>query len=129
MIKEADWQKNYWKSEYRRLPDIIKTKNVNMDGSDTTLFKGYFKNGVKHSIGMEIYNTDQVFYGNFHNGQKEGEGIYRGINASMFNGSYLDDMKHGHGIQISEGGIKYEGQWQQNQKHGQGVETNLKNSD
>ena len=47
-----------------------------MEGHNLKYFKGYFKNGLKHSIGIEIYNTDQIFYGYFENGFKEGEGVY-----------------------------------------------------
>ena len=48
------------------------------EGHDTKYYNGFFKDGMKHGIGQEVYYTNQLFFGHFFKGHKNGPGIYQG---------------------------------------------------
>lgn len=128
----------------------IKNKKYHGNGTiyynDTgNLYKGHFKDGLKHGLGeFQFYNGDK-YIGNFYQGEIQGIGKYISTNGyiyegeftigSMFgkghlydinneliyDGEFLNSFPHGFGISYIKNQISYVGYWNQNFYNGHGI--------
>lgn len=109
------------------------------------LYKGKFKDGLKHGYGeLQFYNGDKyigefyqdlqhgkgkyitnngfTYIGNFSVGSLIGNGeIYDINNELIYSGEFLNSLPHGFGISYLNGNIIYVGNWNQNYYHGYGL--------
>jgi hypothetical protein len=109
------------------------------------LYKGQFKEGLKHGIGeFQFYNGDK-YIGNFYQDEIHGNGkyiltngyIYEGDftigsmlgkgqmydvnNELIYDGEFLNSLPHGFGISYINKQIEYIGNWNQNFYNGYGI--------
>lgn len=127
-------------------------KNQKFDGNGTLyynesgdLYKGQFKNGLKHGQGeLQFYNGDKyvgefyqdqqhgngkftsnngyIYIGNFSIGTLLGNGEIRNINDELiYEGEFLNSLPHGFGISYINQTVSYVGNWNQNNYHGYGL--------
>ena len=135
-----------------KLSYVGQMKNQKFDGEGTLyynntgdLYKGNFKDGMKHGLGeLQFYSGDKyigeffqdqqhgkgkyisnngyIYNGNFSFGTLLGNGEIRDINNELiYEGEFLNSLPHGFGISYVNGSISYVGKWNQNYYHGHGL--------
>ena len=109
------------------------------------VYKGEFKNGLKHGFGELHYYSGDKYIGEFYQDVIQGNGkyinnngyIYEGqftfgsllgdgkiFNVSdelLYEGEFLNSLPHGFGKSYLNGTINYIGMWHQNYYHGYGL--------
>jgi len=88
------------------------------------VYKGQFKNGLKHGKGKWSKGEGDekcTFEGNYVKGKKEGYGEFRWASGNFYRGEYLDDERHGYGEMYWVDGSLYKGSWIKGIQHGQGI--------
>jgi len=128
----------------------IKNEKFHGDGTlyyneTGNLYKGKFKNGLKHGFAEMLYYNGDKYIGEFYLGELHGKGKYFNNNGYIcesvfsvgtllghgtmydingdliYEGEFLNSFPHGLGISYSNGKVLYVGKWNQNLYHGYGL--------
>ena len=84
------------------------------------IFKGYWKNGLKHGHGREIMNQS-IYNGDYYNGYRHGKGIQTRFDGQViYNGEWQYDKRHGKGTIYMKNNDVYEGEFVDNLREGIG---------
>lgn len=78
-----------------------------------SIYKGYWKDNLRHGIGSFTWNDKEYYEGSFVNGKREGYGEYHWKNGEIYKGYWKNDMRHGNGkLYKKNGKLKKEGFWE-----------------
>ena len=88
--------------------------------TNSSIFKGYFKNNLPNGWGIYDHHTNGVFKGEYSNDQPNGYGIYTHITDSVYEGDWKNERQDGIGIEKWTNGSTYIGEFNQGKKHGIG---------
>ena len=106
-------------------------------------YRGQWKNGMLHGIGMYTEVWGGVYIGEYKNNLGNGKGKYFLKDGTIFEGDFKNDLAHGKinyisaygdviegdfkehkvngfAIEIQENGVRYEGEWKNDLYHGKG---------
>lgn len=129
-----------WINESTKRPDGVGIK-VHKKSS---MYEGYFKDGLCHGLGRGITSRGEVYQGMFdcdemdgfgmfywpdgriyegmfEGGKKMGEGRYFWPNGQVYEGEFKNDNCAGQGTLYYPDGKRYEGGWKEGNKHGKGT--------
>ena len=87
------------------------------------IYEGYWKNGLRHGEGSEIFSNKNRFEGTYLNGKPEGNGVYYWKTGEIYEGSWKNGLKHGNGIFKGVNNECYIGEWKNSKPDGRGVHT------
>lgn len=109
------------------------------------LYKGTFKNGLKHGLGEFHYYNGDKYIGEFYKDEMHGKGKYINNNGYtyegnftlgtlldegkifnvngelLYEGEFINSLPHGFGISYINNTVSYVGMWNQNMYHGHGL--------
>lgn len=78
-----------------------------------SIYKGYWKDNLRHGIGVFSWEDKEFYEGSFVNGKREGYGEYHWKNGEVYKGYWKNDMRHGKGSLYKKNGkLKKEGIWE-----------------
>lgn len=78
-----------------------------------SVYKGYWKDNLRHGIGVFTWSDNEYYEGSFVEGKREGYGEYHWKNGEVYKGYWKDDMRHGKGsLYRKNGKLKKEGIWE-----------------
>jgi hypothetical protein len=123
-----------------------KNGNGFFEWKDGAFYKGGFKNGIRHDIGLEFFSNGEIFNGTyvnderqnganffgtstnglvylgpFENGKIAGSGTYYWRTRAMYEGPFRNGGLNGQGTYYYPDGEKYNGEWKDGLKHGIGT--------
>ena len=76
-----------------------------------SLYRGQYKNGLKHGAGLIYWENGNTYYGQFSENKVNGIGVMIYKDGSTYSGQWRDDRANGQGIFRDEEGVMYDGQW------------------
>jgi hypothetical protein len=146
MAKAADVRYHGWSAELvkeRWLNGQVKDGTGEFMHANGALYKGDFKNGIKHGKGWirfndgttydgdwlegkrtgkaALYWSHQEYYlGEFLNGELHGQGRYQYANGNRFDGNWLNGAREGQGSFHWANGDHYFGEWKADKRSGYG---------
>lgn len=88
--------------------------------SDSSSYKGEFKNGKQHGVGEYNYSTGSVYNGEWKNGERNGKGVYKNIGGEIYEGEFVNDLYNGQGKYTWPSGSYYIGSFVNNMFDGEG---------
>jgi hypothetical protein len=81
--------------------------------STGSIYKGDWKNNLRHGKGKFEWIDGQVYEGDFKMGKKTGFGIYKWPSGERYEGYWNDDKRNGNGKLFDrDGNLKYDGMWE-----------------
>ena len=93
-----------------------KGTSISPDGSR---YKGEFKNGNKHGLGIEYASNGKPTYsGEWRNGMRHGFGVYSHDGGQKYEGEWVNNEESGFGIYTFPTGERYEGLWRDGKRNG-----------
>lgn len=88
--------------------------------SDSSSYKGEFKNGKQHGVGEYYYSTGSVYKGEWKNGDRHGKGVYKNIGGEIYEGDFVNDLYNGQGKYTWPSGSYYIGSFVNSMFDGEG---------
>ena len=85
-----------------------------------SIYKGIFKNGLRHGKGIWTNPAGNKFEGMYENNRKNGNGIFEWCSGNVYRGDYFDDLRHGLGEMYWGNGSWYRGYWKYGHQEGEG---------
>jgi hypothetical protein len=85
---------------------------VYSEGGD--LYKGEFKDGMRHGYGIQTWADGDRYEGEFRNDKSHGLGVYTWAFGDRYDGRVKNNKMHGLGIYTFKNGEQHEGQWRNN---------------
>jgi uncharacterized coiled-coil protein SlyX len=77
-----------------------------------SLYRGGWRNNMRHGEGEFEWPDGDKYAGEFANGQIEGEGTYYWKSGERYEGTFTNNRRNGSGILFDQdGNIKFKGQW------------------
>lgn len=77
-----------------------------------SVYKGYWKDNLRHGVGVFTWSDKEYYEGSFVEGKREGYGEYHWKNGEVYKGYWKNDMRHGKGSLYKKNGkLKKEGVW------------------
>lgn len=87
-------------------------KGVGIFWESGSLYKGEWKDNLRHGRGIFQWKDGELYEGEFRNDRREGYGIYRWKNGEYYEGQWLNDMRHGNGTLYDKNNkVKFQGLW------------------
>jgi hypothetical protein len=84
-------------------------------------YKGAFKNGLKHGLGvMLFYKANARYEGFWREGRMDGKGLYSWADGKRHEGMWINGERSGLGIMTWPNNDKYDGMFVKNKQHGSG---------
>ena len=74
-------------------------------------YKGGFKNGKRHGLGVYVWTNGDRYQGDFRDGKFSGRGVWIGANGDRYEGDFRNDSFSGRGIFFLANGSECRGQW------------------
>jgi len=75
------------------------------------VYKGYWKNGMRHGEGTQIWPDGARYEGFWRKNKAHGKGKFWHVDGDVFEGEWKDDKANGYGVYTHVNGAKYEGYW------------------
>jgi hypothetical protein len=85
---------------------------VYSEGGD--LYKGEFKDGMRHGYGIQTWADGDRYEGEFRNDKSHGLGVYTWAFGDRYDGRVKNNKMHGLGVYTFKNGEQHEGQWRNN---------------
>lgn len=110
------------------LDGLANGEGIFSQNNGNLLYKGSFKDDLRHGNGEEIYKDDgSIFNGEFYSGKKI-KGKFQWKDGSYYIGEFNDDKFSGNGCYYWKEGRVYNGTWLNGQMNGKGLFTYLNGS-
>jgi len=88
------------------------------------VYTGYFKNGLKHGNGKQVWPSGKIEEGEWKKNVKDGPMVITFPHGGKFVGFYKNDKAHGSNCTYEDDtGYSYKGDFEDGKKHGKGVRT------
>ena len=80
------------------------------------VFKGSYKDNLRHGMSTLTYPDGAYYHGMYFEGKRDGHGVYRYSNSDVYIGEWSNNMKHGQGTYIfADSQSRLLGQWERGQ--------------
>uniref|UniRef100_A0A7S3J447 Uncharacterized protein n=1 Tax=Euplotes harpa TaxID=151035 RepID=A0A7S3J447_9SPIT len=106
-----------YKTDYAE--DFGECIGANKDGCKW-IYVGQFKKDseTRHGIGIQVWDTGDIYEGEYKDGNKHGRGRYIYSNGASYEGEYKDGNRHGQGVYVYPSGNKAVGEWKEDYEEG-----------
>lgn len=92
--------------------DYANGKGVGLFWESGSLYKGDWKDNMRHGRGIFQWKDGERYEGEYRNDRREGYGVYHWKNGERYEGQWLNDMRHGNGTLYDKNNkVKISGLW------------------